>query len=140
MKDLQNFEILQKPEGTRVRYRMRHKKHDGLHIEFDTGAVVKAADIPALIQGVMRAWSNKFTAMTRGRLTPSQKKFYDALVWFWKQEGRAPSYEEQAEMLGKKSRGTPYRYAQRLIVLGWLWKDEGGQIVPCDIALPEGME
>lgn len=140
MKDFLNFEIVSKSEGGNVRFTMRHKKWDGLSVDFVTGLNTRAEHIPALIKSLLKAWSNKYFKQTRKQLSPKQKDFYDAIVWFHKEEGRPPSYQEMIDILEYKSKGTVAAFVVRLIAKGWLWKDEEGRVVPIDIASPEMIE
>ncbi len=137
MKDFLNFSITTKGEGGRVRFTLRHKKRDGLSVDFVADQKVAADHIPALIHGVFKTWTHKYMKVTRKNLTPKQKKFYDAVVWFHKEEGRPPSHEEQCDLMGWKSKGTSFYYTKRLIALGWFWLDEEGRVVPVDIAAPD---
>lgn len=138
MKDFLNFEIRGRQEGRDVRYTIRHKKRDGLTVDFTAqGGTIHAQHIPDLIHGIIKAWTYKYTKATRKALSPKQKKLYDAVVWFHKQEGRPPSYEEQCDLMGWKSKGTAYYYTKRLIAFGWFWTDEDGRVIPIDIAAPE---
>jgi len=141
MKDFLNFKIQTKGEGANVRYTIRHRKRDNMVVEFTTPVKgISAEHIPTMIEKVMRLWTNKYMKVTRKVMSPKQRAYYDAVVWFWQQEGRAPSYEEQCELMGLKSKGTAWSYANRLLEMGWLWKDEDGRIVPVDIAAPEFTE
>lgn len=140
MKDFLNFEITSKQEGASVRHTLRHKKRDNLSTSFTTTGNTRPEHIPGLIQGVMKAWVHKYMKSTRKSLSAKQKKYYDAVVWFYKEEGRAPSYEEQCDLMAFKSKGTAWYYAQRLIEMGWFWTDEDGRIIPIDIAAPDMTE
>jgi hypothetical protein len=116
---------------------MRHKKRDNVSTTFTTGPKVAAEHVPDLIIGAIRAWTHKYTKATKKSLSVKQKKYYDAVVWFYKEEGRSPSYEEQCDLMGWKSKGTSFYFAKRLIALGWFWTDEDGRIIPIDVAAPE---
>jgi hypothetical protein len=140
MKDFLNFDFSTKPEGAGVRYTMRHKKRDNLVVEFTSAISVRAEHLPDLIRGIMKTWTHKYMRATRKALSPKQKKFYDAVVWFHKQEGRPPSHEEQCDLMAWKSKGTSFYYTKRLIALGWFWLDEDGRVIPVDIAAPETTE
>lgn len=140
MKDFLNFQIRTKAEGRDVRYQMRHKTRDNLSMEFTTAATIRAEHIPDLIRGIMKTWTDKYMKATRKELSEKQKKFYDAVVWFYQQEGRPPSHEEQCELMGWKSKGTSFYYTKRLIAMGWFWVDEGGRVIPVDIAAPDHTE
>ncbi len=140
MKDLLNFEIVSKDEGGNVRFTIRHKKRDGLAIDFTTPLSTRAEHIPDLIKSLFKAWLTKYFKHTRKQLSPKQKKFYDAVVWFHKEEGRPPSYQEMIDVLDYRSKGTIAAFVSRLIEKGWLWKDEEGRVVPVDIASPEMIE
>lgn len=140
MKDLLDFDITSRPgAASRWSYRFIHRKRD-IMVEFECRAQPAPADIPVILKDAFKVWIHAYTAASRKAMSPTQRTFYDGLVWFYKQEGRPPSYEEMAEQLGKKSKGTPHYYIRKLVELGWVWKDEKGRIIPCDIALPEGME
>lgn len=136
MKDFLNFNIMAKPEGDRVRFRLSHRKKD-IAIEFTTAIQTHAEHIPDLIRGVMKAWSHKYIKLTRKALTSDQKAFYDALVNFHKTEGRPPTYEEISDVMGWNSRGTSFYFTKRLIAAGYVWLDEDNKAIPIDIALPE---
>ncbi len=82
-------------------------------------------------------WTHKYFKHTRKQLSPKQREFYNALVWFHKEEGRPPSYQEMIDLMGYKSKGTANAFVTRLVAGGWLWKDEEGRVVPVDIAAPE---
>lgn len=141
MKDFLNFTVTASPRPTErgVEFTIRHKKNDSIAVKFTTGPV-HPNHLPDFLRRVMRAWTNKYFAAMRGRLSTKQKAFYDALVWFHKTEGRPPSYQEIMEVLGYSSKGTISVYVRRLIDKGWLWKDEDGKVIPVDIAAPESTE
>jgi len=48
---------------------------------------------------------------------------------FYRQEGRAPSYSEMAELFGYASKAAVYRPVEKLIELGYLQKSSNGRIV-----------
>lgn len=137
MKDFLNFDITSKAEGANVRFTLRHKKWDGLSVDFTTGTITRAEHMPALVKNLFKAWTHKYFKQTRRQLSKKQKEFYDALVWFHKEEGRAPSYQEMIDFLDYKSKGTACTFVNRLIDAGWAWKDEEGRVIPVDIAAPE---
>jgi hypothetical protein len=137
MKDLLNFEITSKSEGANVRHTMRHKIRDGLVVEFVTPVNTRAEHMPKFVKDTLKAWVYKYFKHTRKQLSKKQKAFYDALVWFHKEEGRTASYQEMCDLLGYKSKGTANAFVIRLIEAGWLWKDEEGRVIPVDVAAPE---
>ena len=137
MKDFLNFSITSKQDGIGIKHTMRHKKRENLSVDFTTTGNTKPEHIPGLVQGVMKAWTNKYIRATRRTMSSRQKKFYDAVVWFYKEEGRAPSYDEMCDLMAWRSKGTSWYYVKRLIAMGWLWTDEEGRIIPIDIAAPD---
>lgn len=140
MKDFLNFDIQSRQEGSSVRHTLRHKKRDNLHVSFLTTGNTKPEHIAALFRDIMKAWTMKYMKVTRRSLSPKQKAYYDAVVWFHKEEGRAPSYEEQCDLMSWRSKGTAHYFAKRLISMGWFWTDEDGRIIPVDIAAPDMTE
>lgn len=139
MKDFLNFDITARPDGTGVSYTIKHRKRD-LSLDFRSERAIQAQHVPDFLKGLIKAWTHKYFKATRGHLSKKQKAFYDALVWFHKEEGRPPSYQEMIDILGYKSKGTASVFVARLVEAGWLWKDEDGRVIPVDIAAPETTE
>ncbi len=137
MRDFINFEIVQAgvTRDTMV-WSLRHKKREDLVVEFETPNPIGADLFPSIISAALRKYSEKYNAMVRKSMTAAQKNYYDKLVEFHRQEGRAPSYEEQCLMLNVKSKGTPHHYAKALERAGWVWFD-GRSVVPYEIAEPD---
>lgn len=140
MKDFLNFEITAQPDGTRVRHIMRHKKKDGIIIEFTTDLLTKASDIERLIKNTLKSWAAKYSSKTRRPLTPKQKVFYYKLCDFYKTDGRPPTYEEMLSFGPYVSKGTPHAFVKKLSEKGWVWADEDGLVIPMDVAAPEMTE
>lgn len=138
MKDFLNFEITigQLEEG-RVSFTLRHRTREDVFVEFSTAELLEARHIPAMISSLIRSYARKYREKSRQAMTASQKNFYDKLVDFHEQQGRPPTYDEQCVFLGVVSKGTPHYYVKKLIEAGWIWVDDKGMVIPCDIASPE---
>lgn len=138
MRDLLDFDIVsQKISISRVLHTLKHNKRDGALVEFETGISVSAADIGILFKRAFRSYADKYREKTLKSMTKGQRSFYDKLIEFHKNEGRAPSYEEQCVIMGCSSKGTPHYYVKKLVELGWIWIDRDGMVIPIDIASPD---
>jgi hypothetical protein len=137
MRDFINFELIQiGVNPTTTLWLLRHKKREGLQIEFTTPSELTADLLPSIFNGALKKYSDKYNSLARKSMTAPQKNYYDKLVEFHQMEGRAPSYEEQCLMLNVKSKGTPHHYAKALERAGWVWFD-GRSVIPYEIAEPE---
>ncbi len=137
MRDFLNFDIVSQRSGGKIHHTLKHNKRDGAIISFETPRMLDTADIGALFKRVVRAYAAKYREKTLKTLTQAQKSFYDKIVQFHKDEGRAPTYDEQCIIMGVSSKGTPHYYVQKLEKMGWVWIDDKGMVIPIDIAAPD---
>ena len=93
--------------------------------------------IAEFVRDVFKTWAEIYRENTLKRLKPKQRIFYDMLVKFHADHGRAPSYQEQADIMGFRSKGTTFYFCHVLIEKGWAWKDQDGMIVPLDVSAPD---
>jgi len=61
----------------------------------------------------------------RQGLTPKQKKVYDIIKAFIKQNGVSPSYEELKQLMGSKSKSHVHSFVHQLINRGWIGRGNG---------------
>lgn len=138
MKDLLNIKITAVQENGITRVTLVHKKRPDISFAFKMENTIEAARVPALLKWVFRSWVNEYTKnIRRPLLSNKQKKAYAFILDFYKEAGRAPTYEEIREGLGFASRGSAHTHVKNIIARGWLWRDEDGKIVPYDLAAPE---
>lgn len=138
MRDLLDFDIVsQKVAPGKIQHTIKHNKREGALVEFYTGLSLSAADVGATFKKAFRAYADKYREKTLKSMTKGQRAFYDKLIEFHRNEGRAPSYDEQCVIMGCSSKGTPHYYVKKLIELGWIWTDKDGMVIPIDIASPD---
>tara|TARA_R100001510_G_scaffold51637_1_gene51620 strand:+ start:304 stop:522 length:219 start_codon:yes stop_codon:yes gene_type:complete len=58
-------------------------------------------------------------------LTPKQKKVYDLIKSFIKQNGVSPSYEEIKQLMGSKSKSHVHGFIHQLLERGWIGRRNG---------------
>jgi len=61
----------------------------------------------------------------RQGLTPKQKKVFDIIKTFIKQNGVSPSYEELKQLMGSKSKSHVHAFVHQLVERGWIGKGNG---------------
>lgn len=102
------------------------------------GGDVPQGEIEKMIPTLWADWATQVQRKTRKALSRTLQRMYNNLLDFWQQEGRAPSYEELAMIVGFKGRGTAYQQVTHLVDRGWVWRDENRHPVPVDL-LPPGV-
>lgn len=137
MKDFLNFDIERREENGHSVFTLRHRTRENISVQFITESFVNAVYLPKLIIDLIRAYAKKYRLQSREAMTAAQKNFYDKLVEFHRNQGRPPTYDEQCVFLGVVSKGTPHYYVKKLVEAGWIWIDDNGMVIPCDIASPE---
>ncbi len=98
---------------------------------------IPAAEVEKMIPVLWAEWARQNLLKRRKSLTRAMQRMYGNLLDFWKQEGRAPTYEELAMMAGYKERGTAYQTVSELVRRGWVWRDENKHPVPVDLLPPD---
>lgn len=135
MKDFMNFEIVPISRSRQeVILELRHKKKNDIKLKFRVSPALSVDEIASLMKHAFRRYAEIYGAKTREALTDTERVLYEQIVRFYREEGRAPTYQEQCYMLGLRSRGATWNTCSRLVSKGWAWKDEKGSIVPVDVA------
>jgi SOS-response transcriptional repressor LexA len=93
--------------------------------------------VPDFITGLIRAYDQAFRAKARLPMSLKQRRVYEALCGLYRELQRRPTFQEVADRMGKKSRGSTYTMINLLVRKGWVWIDSNGNFIPVDIAHPE---
>lgn len=97
---------------------------------------VARADFMAVLNDLWPSWIRLLRDRGRKPLTKAQRFSYEQIIFFWSEEGRAPTQDELADMTNT-SKGAAASMIGRLETAGWVWRDHNRRPVPYDLALPE---
>ena len=100
------------------------------------GGLVHPDDLVAALHDIWPAYIQRVSEASRKNLTTTQRRAYEHILEFWKDEGRAPLQEELADM-NNTSKGAAGTMINRLEGKGWIWRDNDRRPVPYDLALPQ---
>lgn len=138
MRDYIQVHITEEPTAGATRsFTLRNKRNGHIKIPFTIGKAILADDVPEFIVGLLKAYDSQYRKHTRKPLTLKQRGYYTALLALYKEHGRMPTYQDVADKLGLRSRGSVFNCISKLATLGWVWFDDNGHAIPYDIALPE---
>ena len=124
-------------DGGIRRFSLRNKHNTDVVVPFGVNGSVHADDIPQFIESLFLEYDKSFSKFMRGIITKSQKEHYKSLMKLYLTLQRRPTYQEVADHMEHKSRGTAYNAIQQLVKKGWVWIDSDRNPIPYDLAPPD---
>ncbi|MCC6544170.1 MAG: repressor LexA [Nitrospirae bacterium] len=85
---------------------------------------------PTLEKGVRGGFERLFRVKQEHRREAKLKSRFNAVVRFYKQQGRMPSFSEIGEMLGLRSKNSVFKFVNRLEEMGVVERDHTGRLIP----------